>query len=45
LRERLDGFAISFGWGKSLRSQCSERLLVETKPDGFDYSKIAMMGP
>src|SRR5262249_22321700 len=38
LCERLDGFAISFRWGKPPRSQCSERILVETKPDGFDYS-------
>src|SRR5215470_18320038 len=38
LCERLDGFAISFRWGKSPGSQCSDRILVETKPNGFDDS-------
>src|SRR2546427_6972485 len=39
LRYRLDRFAVSFGWGKPPRSQCSDRILVKTKPDGLTVRK------
>src|SRR5437870_9097278 len=31
--------SVSFGWGKPPRSQCSDRILVKTKPDGFNCSQ------
>src|SRR5262249_31991334 len=38
LRDRVDEFAISSGWGKPPEAQCAECILIETKPDSFDDS-------